>query len=316
MYRERESTAIRDGLNGLIASHRPDVLLIGRESFAWDGPEIARSHGLPSVMAIRGGSRTAKLFDGGYPEVLGQRLLREYRKTALLITVAEHLTESLLRLGFSIVKTIPNAVDLGRFYPRPKEAGLLRVLDIRAGDVVVMHVANFQARKRSLDLVTSAQLALERDRRLVYVMVGDGPLRQVMEGACRQARIHGRFRYVGWVEYGRVPDYINLADIVVMPSESEGLSRVYLETQACGRLLLASDIPPAREVIVHGETGFLFRTADIEDLTAKTLLAACDADLRAGVGRKARESAEARSLDRAVAAYAAALSEVARQPAR
>jgi glycosyltransferase involved in cell wall biosynthesis len=56
-----------------------------------------------------------------------------------------------------------------------------------------------------------------------------------------------------------MPDYINLADIVVMPSAAETQALVYLETQACARLLLASDIPGAREVIVDGETGLLFR---------------------------------------------------------
>jgi glycosyltransferase involved in cell wall biosynthesis len=55
-----------------------------------------------------------------------------------------------------------------------------------------------------------------------------------------------------------VPDYINLADVVVMPSEREGQSLVYLEAQACGKLIVASDIPAAREVITDGETGLLF----------------------------------------------------------
>ena len=67
-----------------------------------------------------------------------------------------------------------------------------------------------------------------------------------------------RVRFAGWIDYARMPDYINLGDIVVMPSESEGLARVYLEAQACARVLVASDIPPAREVVTEGETGLLF----------------------------------------------------------
>jgi glycosyltransferase involved in cell wall biosynthesis len=45
---------------------------------------------------------------------------------------------------------------------------------------------------------------------------------------------------------------------------------VYLETQACGRVLLASDIPAAVDVVTDGETGLLFRKGDIAHLAART----------------------------------------------
>jgi len=96
----------------------------------------------------------------------------------------------------------------------------------------------------------------------------------------------------------------------VMTSAIEGLSRVYLETQACGRTLLASDIPAAREVVEPGRTGLLFRVGDVPDLTAKTLLAASDPELRAVLGGRARESVERRDLSAEVTAYADILGRV------
>lgn len=134
-----------------------------------------------------------------------------------------------------------------------------------------------------------------------------------MEDACRQHGIAEKFRFAGWVDYERVPKYVNLADIVVMPSEAESQARVYLEAQACARVLVASDIPGAREVIEDGETGLLFRTGDIDDLTAKTLLAAGNPELRAKIGRQARERVRVHSLDRALAAHVAALQDIVRQ---
>ena len=56
-----------------------------------------------------------------------------------------------------------------------------------------------------------------------------------------------------------------------MTSEREGLALVYRETQACGRVLLASDIPAAREVVVHNENGVIFPMGDVEALGADTL---------------------------------------------
>jgi teichuronic acid biosynthesis glycosyltransferase TuaC len=75
---------------------------------------------------------------------------------------------------------------------------------------------------------------------LVYVIVGEGLCRQSMEDFCVERRLVERFRFIGWVDYARLPRYMNLADLVIMPSESDGLARVYLEAQACARLLVAA----------------------------------------------------------------------------
>jgi glycosyltransferase involved in cell wall biosynthesis len=93
-----------------------------------------------------------------------------------------------------------------------------------------------------------------------------------------------------------MPDYLALADIVVMPSAFEQQARLYLETQASGRLLAASDIPGVRDVAQHGCTGLLYPVADVEALTRTLLLAAHDPDLRGRIGRAARRRVEAHSL--------------------
>ena len=81
------------------------------------------------------------------------------------------------------------------------------------------------------------------------------------------------------------------------------MALVYLETQACRRCLIASDIPAACEAIRDGETGLLFRMGDIADLTRKILLAANDPALRERIGSAARESVKAHDRERFVAAY-------------
>jgi glycosyltransferase involved in cell wall biosynthesis len=176
-----------------------------------------------------------------------------------------------------------------------------------------MHVSNLRDIKRPLDLVASAAEALRQDPRLLYVIVGDGTLRRAMEDECRRRQVAGRFRFTGWVDRARVPAYLNLADLVVMPSEAESRSLVCLEAQACGRLLLASDIPGARELLADGATGLLFRKGDVDDLTAKTLHAAADPGLRAAIGCQAREAVRACALPDAIMAYAAALEEAIRR---
>jgi glycosyltransferase involved in cell wall biosynthesis len=112
-----------------------------------------------------------------------------------------------------------------------------------------------------------------------------------------------------------MPRYVNLADLVLMPSEAETQALAYLEAQACARLLLASDIPAAREVVTDRETGLFFRKGDIADLAAKTLHAIDDPVLRARIGRAARVRVERYSLDVMTATYEELLRRVARRSA-
>ncbi len=308
-YRRLKGDRVRKVLSGLIRKRRPDLLIIGRESFAPYVPDLARDHSLPCILGIRGNT-TISVLSGGYPAAHAREMLDQFQKVQLLISCAHHMAHDLRTLGFDNVMVIRNAVDLGQFSPSPKSPALLRQLAIPDDAIIVVHASNLKGVKRPLDLVYSARQALQHNPRLVYVIVGDGQLRGAMEEACRQEGVRESFRFAGWVEYDRMPEYMNLADLVVMPSETEGLSRVYLEAQACGRLLLASDIPPAREVIVDGESGLLFCKGDIDELTAKTLRAAGDARLCAVIGHKAREQVKVHSLDEAVAAYAAVLRDV------
>jgi glycosyltransferase involved in cell wall biosynthesis len=105
---------------------------------------------------------------------------------------------------------------------------------------------------------------------------------------------------------------VNLADVVVLASEGEGMARVYLEAQACAKVLVASDIAAAREVVAPGQTGFLFPVGDAAALAACTLEAAADPGLRCVIGERALARVQAHDLDRAVVAYLALMAEVVR----
>lgn len=301
-YRRLERTQIQKKLPCLIEKERPDIVLIGRGIFILDVPDIAGAYSIPCVLRSAGAT-THGILNQTSPEMLLQQLLKNYHRVNLIIAVASHMAESLQRLGLKSIKTIANAIDLDQFCPRRRDTYLLKKLAIRNESTVVVHVSNLKTLKRPLDIVNSAEKAIQQNANLIYVIVGDGPMCADMRDACRRKSLSENFRFLGWVDHNHMPDYINLADIVVMSSEGEGLAGVYLEAQACGRLLLSSDIPAAREVIREGETGLLFRKGDIDELVTKILYAEANPKLRADIGCKAREFVQTYSLDDAIAEY-------------
>lgn len=310
-YQSAETSAIVGAFGAAILERRPDLLIIGRETFAWHLPDLAKSKNIPSMLLVQG----AGLFGmaHSFSSVDRDRLAEQFGKVDLIVAVARHLEGPMQELGLPRATTIANPVDLSRFFPAPKDAGLMMRLGLHADRFIIAHISNLKGLKRTSDIVASAREVVRREPRATYLVVGDGHCRERMEAECRRLEILDHFRFVGWVDHEKVADYINLADAVVMPSESEAMALVYLETQACGRLLIASDIPAAREAVSDGETGLLFRMGDTADLTSKILLAADDPALRDRIGCTARARVKEHDLEHFVAAYERAARAVVRK---
>lgn len=102
----------------------------------------------------------------------------------------------------------------------------------------------------------------------------------------------------GWVQEGVVewwehrdemPSTLASATIVVLPSYREGLPKVLLEAAACGKPLIATDVPGCRDIVTHGVNGLLVPVRDSDALTTAIDSLLCDSSLRAAMGEAGRE---------------------------
>lgn len=288
--REYQKARLRERVRSAMVEERPDVLLLGKESFTPGIPAIARPFDVPSVVTAHGAILAEK--PPGYPMEWHHEILEGLRSTDRVLTCARHLAESLRSLGLDPVDPIPNGIDTRRFAPRSRPESLLRSLSLGDDQPIVVHISSFATVKRSLDLVEAAATALRRIPDAVFVIVGDGPERAAMQAACREHRIFDRFRFVGHAPHATIHEYHNLGDVVVVPSQSEGLCRVVLEAQSSATTILASDIPGNRETIEHAATGLLFPTGDHEQLAARLVTILNEPQARERLGRQARQFIE------------------------
>jgi len=98
--------------------------------------------------------------------------------------------------------------------------------------------------------------------------------------------IRDRVHFVGEVTWDQVPTHLAAADIFVFPSKFEGMPNALLEAMASGLPVVVSDIPPHRELIQHGRTGFLAR--DPLEMARLVATLANHEDLRSSVGEAGR----------------------------
>ncbi|MEQ9491556.1 MAG: glycosyltransferase family 4 protein [Alphaproteobacteria bacterium] len=89
-----------------------------------------------------------------------------------------------------------------------------------------------------------------------------------------------------------IADLYRETHIAVLPSYREGLPKSLLEAAACGKPMVATDVPGCREVCRNGETGLSVPARAVEPLADALERLATDADLRKALGAAARRAAE------------------------
>jgi glycosyltransferase involved in cell wall biosynthesis len=152
-----------------------------------------------------------------------------------------------------------------------------------------------------------------RDRHPTLELVYVGPIIDAAEGEALRRLLsdYPWAQYVGAIPHDRMPTLLDLADVVLNCSLSEGgMANSVLEALARGRAVLAADIAGNRSLVEDAITGFLFSSP--EELAAKADRLLQDPDLRARLGVAGRERVNARfGADRETDGYLAAYARLA-----
>ena len=87
------------------------------------------------------------------------------------------------------------------------------------------------------------------------LIVGEGPQRSCLEQTAAKHGLGDRVRFLGRRPHEELPDLLAAADVMLLPSSSEGLANVWVEALACGTPIVISDVGGAREVLDRPEAG-------------------------------------------------------------
>jgi glycosyltransferase involved in cell wall biosynthesis len=139
------------------------------------------------------------------------------------------------------------------------------------------------------------------------IIAGDGPDRPRLEQLARTLGVADRVRLLGPMPHAAVADLVAAADVMVLPTVSEGLANVWVEALACGTPVVTSDVGGAREVIDRPDYGRLV-PRDPAAIAAAVLELLADPIPQASV----REGALRFSWERNSAELAAHLQELVR----
>jgi glycosyltransferase involved in cell wall biosynthesis len=210
---------------------------------------------------------------------------------------AEPEVASLLRLDRSRLHGLPSGVELERFRPRPltgkarqafwrrwlvqdphgwDEHGTPGSIAYREGDLaafgsepVLLYLGRFTAVKRLPLLIRTHQLLQARfGRDLPLVLVGGHPGEWEGEHPAATIRREGARNVflAGWRLHEQLPEALNAADLLVLPSVAEAFGLALVEAMACGVPVIACDAHGPAEIVREGKTGWLIPPDDKQAL--------------------------------------------------
>ena len=195
------------------------------------------------------------------------------RIIAISNTLKEHILEN-YPVNPDRIRVIHRGVDFDRFDPKRVSAEriirLSREWRLPDGVPVVLLPGRLTGWKGQRVLIEA--LAKLPDRQIRCLLVGsdqgrDGFRKSLVELAQR-LNVEDIVHIVG--ECRDMPAAYMLADVVVSAStDPEGFGRVMVEAQAMGRPVIASDHGASREIVRHGNTGWLFPPGDVQKLSER-----------------------------------------------
>jgi len=214
------------------------------------------------------------LVDRLYHRLMECRVLSSAaRVLATSLDYARHSRLSgLIDEGRVRVAEVPNGVDPDRFRPSTDQERLRRDLGLDGTERIIVFVGGLDSAhyfKGVPILIDAMGLLTVKGAKLV--IIGDGNLRKTYERYAHESGVADKVLFRGRVPDYALPKYYAASDLLVLPSITlgEAFGIVCLEAMACGKPVIASNLPGVRTIVEHGENGFLVRPGNALDLSAK-----------------------------------------------
>lgn len=242
---------------------RPDVILayfVYPIGFA--AVQAGRELGVPTVIGAIGSDLRQV---GRWVRPLAAQAIQ---KAALVTTVSEELRQRAITMGAPAEKcrTIRHGCDTGIFHPGDRQAARAR-LQVAADAELIVFVGSLLPLKGVRELLEATAALASKRPKLRVVCIGVGPLKEELKQRAAQPDLADRVRFTGGAEPGEVARWMTAANVVCLPSYSEGVPDVIIEAVSCGRPVVATEVGGIPE-IVNEKCGILVPAKDVQRLAA------------------------------------------------
>ena len=239
---------------------------IPHASAAFMAKQILMTYGIyiPVVTTLHGTDITLVGKDRTFKPVVTFSINKSDGVTA----VSENLREDTFKF-FEIeneIRVIPNFIDLTRFSLKAKDHFKKAIAP--SGEKILVHTSNFRKVKRTEDVIKIFAKVVKKIPSKLLI-VGDGPERSGCEQLCRDLGVTENVRFLG--KQDAIEEILSVADLFLMPSQSESFGLAALEAMACKVPVISTNAGGLPELNVDGLTGFLRDIGDVDGMAERSI---------------------------------------------
>lgn len=218
-----------------------------------------------------------------------------YSQFDMILVNSEHYRKAWIERGIEPhkLKIMPRGLDTVLFNPSHREANFWAKYGKREEEVGLLYVGRVSREKDLEVLVKACHLLATQSIPFRPLIVGDGPFLEELKKLLPTGCYTG---YLAGIELARA--YAS-ADIFVFPSTTDTFGNVIIEAQAAGLPCIVSDTGGPRELITHGEDGYITKSLDATDFAAAVERLLTNPELRKTMSQHSRKKVETRDWSEA-----------------
>jgi glycosyltransferase involved in cell wall biosynthesis len=142
----------------------------------------------------------------------------------------------------------------------------LESFGLTSGDTLILFIGRLVASKAADDLVRAAPRILEALPSAMIIVAGGGPEGSKLAAIAKSLGLKDRIRFSGMVTQKDRYALLDRCDVFVIPSLFEGMPHILLEALAFGKPIVATNIPPFREILADDNDAVLVPVNSPEEL--------------------------------------------------
>ena len=222
------------------------------------------------------------------------------KQTNVLVTTNQMDYElALEKFTKTKVEKVPGVgIELDKFINAEKNYSLKEELGLKDDDFVLLSVGELNKNKNH-EVVLRA-LAKLNNKKIHYLICGNGPLQDYLEELISKLNLNGQVHLLG---YRRdIASICKVSDVFMFPSKREGLGMASIEAMSTGLPIITSDRHGINDYSVDGVTGFKYNPNDIDGFAEGISKLMNDPELRNKMGEDNKEVAKRFSTENAMKA--------------
>jgi glycosyltransferase involved in cell wall biosynthesis len=249
----------------LLYIHMPECCL--PFLFYNDIPVIYHQHGSGNPVALSRFLYARSYFFRSVYELILKLI---YKKADWIIAIDRLCYKKAINNGAEKKTTLlMNAIDTKKYKPDETSRQLKRQeYGIKPEQYVILFVGRIEKTKGVFRLISCIPHLNFKKVSYHMFFAGDGSYLQNAKNYIKEKYLKDFVTFLGRVDHEKLPLYYNMADVLVLPSDMEGVPMVILESLSCGTPVVASRVGGIPDIVKHGQNGFLVDDLSPENLTS------------------------------------------------